>query len=144
MPLRILIMALLFWAHAGLAQPPSVLGKWKTIDDNTGKERSIVELYERDGKVHGKITKLVRAPEDDPDPICDECSEDDPRYKKKIVGMEIMQDMVKSGTEYTDGRILDPESGKVYGCKIWLEGDNLKVRGYWGPFYRTQTWNRAH
>lgn len=122
----------------------SIVGKWNTIDDNSGKERSIVEIFERDGKVYGKVTKIFTAPGEDPDPVCDECEKDDPRYNKKVIGMEIIQDMEKSGDEYTDGQILDPENGKVYNCRLWLEGDDLKVRGYWGPFYRTQTWKKAN
>jgi hypothetical protein len=70
-------------------QGQSIIGKWKTIDDNTGEERSVVEIYEKGGKVYGKIIKLFRKPGEDPDPICDECDADDARYKKKIIGMEI-------------------------------------------------------
>jgi uncharacterized protein (DUF2147 family) len=121
----------------------SAIGKWKTIDDNNGEERSIVEIYERDGKVFGKIVKLFRKPGEDPDPLCDECDSDDDRYMKKIVGMDIIRNMHITDGELADGTILDPESGKVYRCKIWLEGDQLNVRGYWGPFYRTQTWKKV-
>lgn len=120
----------------------TVTGKWKTIDDNTGKERSIIELYEEGDKVAGRIVKLFRAPGEDPDPVCDECEEDDSRYMKKIIGMVILKNLKKDGTEYSGGEILDPEDGKVYRCKVWLDGGNLKVRGYWGPFFRTQTWER--
>jgi Uncharacterized protein conserved in bacteria (DUF2147) len=74
-----------------------VVGKWKTIDDETNEPKSIVELFEREGKIYGKIIKLFRKPGEDPDPICDECSEDDIRFKKKIIGMEILRDMMKSG-----------------------------------------------
>lgn len=132
---------LLFAAKMGFSQ--SIIGKWKTIDDNSGEERSVVEIFEQNGKVYGKILKLFRKPGDDPDPVCDECSEDDPRYNKKVIGMEIIKDMKRAGNELSDGSILDPETGKVYRCKIWLEGDELRVRGYWGPFYRTQTWKKA-
>jgi uncharacterized protein (DUF2147 family) len=126
-----------------VANGQSIVGKWKTIDDNTGEERSIVEIYEKDGKVYGKIIKLFRKPGEDPDPICDDCDPDDPRYKKKIIGMEIISNMVRSGDEYDGGEILDPENGRVYRCKVWIENKDLKVRGYWGPFFRTQTWKRA-
>src|SRR6187549_634918 len=68
----------------------SVIGKWKTIDDNTGEPRSIVDVFERGGKVYGKITKLFRKPGEDQDPLCDDCEAGDPRYMKKIIGMEIM------------------------------------------------------
>ena len=58
--------------------------------------------------------------------------------------MEIIKGMKKSGDEYSEGNILDPEVGKIYSCKLWIEGNDLKVRGYWGPFYRTQTWHKAN
>jgi uncharacterized protein (DUF2147 family) len=92
--------------------------------------------------VFGKIVKLFRKPGEDPDPICDECEEDDPRRNKKIIGMDILLSMKKDGDEYAGGTILDPKIGKVYRCRIWREGNELKVRGYWGPFFRTQTWKR--
>jgi uncharacterized protein (DUF2147 family) len=57
--------------------------------------------------------------------------------------MEILKDMKKTGTEFSEGTILDPKNGKIYNCKIWIENGDLKLRGYWGPFYRTQTWKRA-
>jgi len=59
------------------------------------------------------------------------------------LGMEIIRHMEAEGDEYAGGEILDPEVGRVYRCKLWLEGKNLKVRGYLGPFYRTQTWLRV-
>ncbi len=127
----------------GITASGQVVGKWKTIDDETSQPKSIVEIYERDGKVYGKIVRLFRDPGEDPDPVCDQCEPDDGRYNKKIIGMEIMRDMTKSGDSFDGGDILDPNNGKVYRCKIWLEGSNLMVRGYWGPFYRTQTWLKA-
>jgi uncharacterized protein (DUF2147 family) len=136
-----LLVVFSFFMSASQAQG-TIVGKWKTIDDETQEPRSVVEIFERDGKVYGKIVKLFRKPGEDPDPVCDECDSDDPRYKKKIIGMEILREIVKSGDQYSDGNILDPNNGKVYTCKIWLEGTDLKLRGYWGPFFRTQTWLR--
>ena len=121
----------------------NVIGKWKTIDDSTGEPRSIVDVFERGGKVYGKITKLFRNPGEDPDPLCDDCETDDPRYLKKIIGMEIIEGLIKDDQEYGGGNILDPENGKVYRCKIWVEDKQLKVRGYLGPFFRTQSWLKA-
>jgi uncharacterized protein (DUF2147 family) len=139
---RFLILPLfIFSALAGKAQTV-ITGKWKTIDDDSGKEKSVVEIFERDSKLFGKVVKILDDHRD-PDPVCDECPTDDPRYKKKIIGMEILRDLQRDGDAYTDGDILDPEVGKVYRCKIWLEGDDLMVRGFWGPFYRTQTWKKV-
>ncbi len=121
----------------------SVLGKWKTIDDVSGEIKSVVELFERNGKIFGKVIQTFPKPGADPDPVCTKCDSDDDRYRKKIIGMEILRDLIKSGNEYKEGNILDPENGKVYRCKVWLEGSDLKLRGYWGPFWRTQTWVKA-
>jgi uncharacterized protein (DUF2147 family) len=121
-----------------------ILGKWTTIDDSSGEPRSIVEIVEHDSKVFGKIIRLYPNPGEDPDPVCDKCPEDDDRYNKKVIGLEIIRNLKWSEMELTEGSILDPESGKIYQCKIWLEGVELKVRGYWGPFFRTQTWKKVH
>lgn len=126
------------------ADAQAITGKWETVDDESGKVKSVVEIYERTGKVWGRVVKIFPDPGEDPDPSCTECPEDDPRFNKKIVGMEILQHLNRSGNEYDNGLILDPEIGKIYRCKLWVEGDNLKVRGYWGPFYRTQTWKRVN
>lgn len=138
---QILVVILLLFTFSVNGQ--QIVGQWKTIDDETKKERSIVEIYKVDDSYSGKIIKLQRSLEDDPDPVCDACDPDDSRYLQKIIGMEIIQDMAfdKSSNEYVDGTILDPESGSEYQCKLWLsEEGTLKVRGYIAFFYRTQTW----
>jgi len=62
----------------------NIFGRWKTIDDETGEAKSIVEIYKNGDKVFGKIVDLINPPADDPDPLCDECPEDDPRYNQKV------------------------------------------------------------
>jgi uncharacterized protein (DUF2147 family) len=120
-----------------------ISGKWTSFDDETDEAKSVVDIFEKEGKYYGKIVKLFRKANEDPDPVCTECEPDDPRFNKKVIGMEILKDMKKSGEEFIDGTILDPKNGKLYKCKIWIEDKDLKLRGYWGPFYRTQTWKRA-
>lgn len=121
----------------------TISGKWKSVDDNSGDVRSIVEVYEQSGAYYGKIIRLFPRPTELPDPVCDKCDPKDPRYNTKVIGMVIIRGLRKTGADYEGGDILDPEVGKVYRAKLWLEGKELKVRGYWGPFYRTQTWLRA-
>tara|TARA_R110002072_G_scaffold25580_1_gene85830 strand:+ start:255 stop:689 length:435 start_codon:yes stop_codon:yes gene_type:complete len=127
-----------FFVFSSFAQRTSPIGKWKTVDDNTGKTKSVVEITERNGKAYGKILELFDPPK--PNPVCEECDEDDPRYMKPVKGMEIIQDMVRDGKEWVDGKIMDPENGKVYRCKLWVENGKLRVRGYIAFLYRTQTW----
>jgi uncharacterized protein (DUF2147 family) len=133
----IVLFAIFFAAQV---QAQTVIGRWRTIDDETKKPKSIVEIYEQNGKIYGKIVKLFREPNEDQDPVCDKC--EDSRKNKKIIGMVIINDLVKDGNEYEDGKILDPKKGKIYNCKIWLENGKLMVRGYVAFFFRTQTWVR--
>lgn len=118
----------------------AILGKWKTLDDETGKPRSVVEIYERGGKYYGKIIKLFREPDEEPDPLCTECEGE--LNGKKIIGMEIITDLKynKGDDLFHKGDILDPENGNVYDCKLWVKDGELKVRGYLLFFYRTQIW----
>ncbi len=118
----------------------SIIGKWKTIDDDTGKTESIVEIWKaKDGKFYGKIIKLYD--EDSANRRCTECDKSDSRYNKKIMGMTIITKMKKTGdNEWTGGKILDPKNGKEYTCKLFREGKNLMVRGYIAFLYRTQKW----
>lgn len=127
-----------FFVIQSFAQGVTPIGKWKTVDDNTGKTKSVVEVYEKGGKLFGKVLQLFDP--EKPDPKCEECAADDPRHMKPIVGLEIIRNLTKDGSEYAHGDILDPENGKVYKCKIWVEEGKLMVRGYISFLYRTQTW----
>ena len=136
--MRIIYILALLVATTTLTSAQDIFGKWKTIDDETNKPKSVVEIFEKDGKAYGKIIKLFREPHEDQDPICDECT--DYRKDKKIIGMTIITDMEKDDDEWEDGEILDPDNGKVYDCKLWVEDGKLQVRGYIAFFFRTQTW----
>lgn len=109
----------------------TITGVWKTIDDETGDAKSLVQIYEYDGKHFGRVIHLFNNPD-----IIAVGIEGDP----KIVGLDIIWDMEDSGKRFTNGKILDPKKGKIYSCEIWIEGDNLIVRGKIGPFGRNQTW----
>lgn len=128
-----------FLLMVSLANAQNIVGKWKTIDDETGKPKSVVEIYQKGNEYFGRVIKLFREPSEPQDPVCDKCSDD--RKGKKVLGMEVVRNLKKKGNEYADGTIMDPKKGQVYDCKIWLEGNTLKVRGYVLFLYRTQTWH---
>lgn len=138
--MRIILYTLLLMVSYFSFSQEEIIRKWKTIDDESGKPRSVVEIYERDGKFYGKIIKLFREPGEDPDPVCSECEGE--LNGKKVIGMEIITNMKydRGDDEFHKGEILDPENGNIYDCKLWIEDGNLKVRGYLLFFYRTQTW----
>lgn len=121
------------------AQSP--VGKWDTYDDETGEKKSLIEIYKVGDKLYGKIIKIYDQTKSDAK--CTSCTGD--KKDKAIVGMIIMEDLEKDDDEWDDGEILDPNNGKIYDCKIWLESNEvLKVRGYVGLFYRTQTWKKVN
>jgi uncharacterized protein (DUF2147 family) len=119
-------------------------GKWTTIDDKTGKKKSTVELYKEDGKLYGKIQYLYPREGREDNPKCKLCTDD--RKDQPLVGLQIVRGLEWDGSTWKNGTIVDPENGKVYNVKIWVDKntpDKLNVRGYVGPFYRTQTWERV-
>ncbi|RZJ73752.1 MAG: DUF2147 domain-containing protein [Flavobacterium sp.] len=138
------LLALLFVVAAGMftANAQSVTGKWKTVDDETGEAKSIVEIYEQNGKIYGKIVEILNPAKKNSK--CTKCKGAD--KDKPINGLVIIKGLTKDGSEYTDGDILDPVKGKLYSCTIELDGkDKLNVRGYMGISLlgRTQTWSRV-
>lgn len=141
-----LMTALVVSAAMAAAVPANALdnpaGTWQTLDEKTGKVVSEVELYDQGGKLFGKIVKLTDPNDAQGKPkICTKCPGAD--KDKPIVGLVILKDMGPSGDRYKGGTIMDPDDGKIYKSEIWSEADKLKVRGYLGPFYRTQTWQKA-
>ncbi len=122
-----------------LAAGDAVTGTWKTVDDETGKVMSEVELYEQGGKLFGKITGLTEANDKQGKPkICGKCTGAD--KDQPIVGLVIIKNLSLSEDRYKGGTIMDPEDGKVYKGEVWVQDGKLKVRGYLGIFYKTQTW----
>ena len=139
MPKRnIFILGLLLTFISASSQ--SITGHWKTIDDETGDEKSIVEIYEVDGLVYGKIIEILNPKKKDAK--CTKCEGDN--KNKPILGMLIMDGLTKDDDVYDDGNILNPSNGKVYKCRLKLEEDpnRLQVRGYIAFFYKTQYWQR--
>ena len=135
----LVLIAVLFMSVA-YAQH-GVVGKWKTIDDETGKAISIVEIYEKNGKIYGRVEDIFNPKSRNR--TCENCAGED--KNKPIMGLTVIKGLVKDGNEYNGGKILDPKSGKLYKCYITLESkDKLKVRGYIGISLlgRTQYWHR--
>ncbi len=145
---RSLALALGFALLAGLAHAQATpAGVWKTVDDNTGKEKSLIRIVDADGVYSGRIEKLLD-PATKADAVCDKCT--DERRDQPILGMVVLRSVRQDAADkglWGGGDILDPNNGKVY--KVRLKpidgGAKLEVRGYIGmPMLgRTQTWTRV-
>ena len=146
--IRLAIACVLAGAAApALAQPLTPAGLWKTVDDATKKEKSLVRIVETNGVYSGRVEKIVD-PDAPKDAVCKDCS--DERKDKPILGMTILRGVKASAddkTVFDGGDILDPNNGKVYRVKLKLidNGSRLDVRGYIGTpmLGRSQTWVRA-
>ncbi|PHV10778.1 DUF2147 domain-containing protein [Chitinimonas sp. BJB300] len=123
-----------------LADVNSPVGSWKNISDKTKKVEAVIQIWEENGELHGKLTKLFESKETN----CTACKGD--KQNKPLLGLEIIWGVRKNGDEWTGGEILDPSSGDIYSVKMRLaeQGQQLKVRGFLGIslFGRTQTWLR--
>lgn len=119
----------------------NIEGYWKTIDDKTGKPQSMVAIYDHDGKYFGRII-LTYDVNGNPKDTIEHPSERAPGIvgNPYYAGLDIIWDLQKDGATYKDGQVVDPEEGKVYGAKMWREGDNLIVRGEILFFGRNQAW----
>jgi uncharacterized protein (DUF2147 family) len=123
------------------------VGVWKTIDDESKKEKSLVRITEAGGVFSGKIEKLLD-PESKPDAKCDKCT--DERKDKPILGLPIIRNVKANADDaslWDGGEILDPNNGKTYKVRLRPAdgGKKLEVRGYIGAplLGRTQTWHRV-
>ena len=142
-----ILFALLCMASASTFAQMTPVGLWHTIDDETNQPKGEVRILEKDGVLVGVV---VRGLKDDPNakPNCDKCVDD--RKGQPIIGMEILRGLKREGKEADNlwaggGKILDPTNGKLYTVKmVPIEGGKrLQVRGYIGPFYKTQFWVRV-
>ena len=121
----------------------SPVGLWRNVDDNTGEVKAEIRIGENGGVLYGQIEKSLKK-DGQGDATCDECTDD--RKGKPIAGLDIIRGgrKVEGKDVWEGGKILDPENGKEYRASFTPidGGKKLDVRGYLGPFWRTQTWNR--
>ncbi|MBP1475609.1 DUF2147 domain-containing protein [Frateuria sp. MAH-13] len=138
-----LAAGLLFGSAAVYAANDTPVGTWKTIDDQTGKAKSIVEITEQNGELQARVLKVLQSDEG-PNPTCRKCEGE--RKDKPVEGMVIMWGVTRDGDKWDGGKILDPHNGKTYKVKLSMldGGQKLDVHGYIGfaLLGRSQVWER--
>lgn len=108
----------------------NITGYWTTIDDETKTAKSVVQIYEYQGRYFGRIVDLLKNKQ-----ATAKLPNNPP-----VMGMDIIWDLKQKENQYVGGEILDPTKGKVYGCEIWRDKENLIVRGKISFLGRNQTW----
>lgn len=134
-----LLLALLALSVPALAAD-SPTGRWKTIDDETGQVKSIVEITESAGTLRGQVVDILQS-DRGPNPTCDKCK--GANKDKPIKGMTILWGLAPGGDGWEGGTILDPAKGKTYKSKLKLiDNDKLGVSGCVAFICREQVWIR--
>jgi len=138
----LLAISLIFFSIASFANQ-SPTGSWTTYDDKTKDKSGIVNITMSNGVLYGTVTKIYPGGDRKPDGKCEKCPG---KFKDKPVkGIRFLWGLKKTKENYwSGGKILDPKEGKIYtaSAKLIDGGKKMQVRGYWGPFFRTQTWVR--
>jgi uncharacterized protein (DUF2147 family) len=139
MRISFLVTYLLLFFNATLFAQNQICGKWLSED-----KEGITEIYKYNNKFYGKLIWLKEPYNDEGMPYTDIENPDKTLRARSLHNLVILKDFFYKNSEWKGGTIYDPESGKTYTCTLWLTDKNtLKVRGYWGIFYQTQTWTKT-
>ena len=142
------IGAFLLSAVSSFSFAEDITGLWQSIDDKTGAPKALVEIRkEADNTYAGKVVKLTPRTGYTPKETCVDCPP--PYTNKPIIGLDVVTGLKSTdGLNYTSGRILDPNTGKLYSMKAKLSsnGKRLHLRGYRGisALGRHQIWLRVN
>ena len=138
--MRLLLFILLLLPITSTAQSAQdkILGTWLN-EDKDGH----IKIYKKGNKYYGKITWLKNPNDDNGKPVTDKENPDKSLRNRSIVGLVILKDLMYKDGEWVDGTVYDPNDGKTYTCALWFDNGNLRIRGYWGWFFATETWTRV-
>lgn len=120
----------------GFAQTPDHGRNINGIYWSPGKDAKI-EIYENEGRYFGKTIWIANPGRDQKNP-------ERSLRGRDLLGLVLLSDFKYDGGGYSGGSVYDPKSGKTYDCKITIDGNQLKVRGYVGIslFGRTEYFQR--
>lgn len=150
-PTALVVLVLVWWAAilpaaaaaaASDARLASPVGLWEPLD-GAGRPLGLIRIFEAGGLYYGRIEPS--SPTDDRNARCALCTGD--RHDQPIIGLVLMRHLRPQNGEYVGGDILDPDTGRVWGCSLRLTdgGHQLIMRGFLGiPLLgRSQTWQRV-
>lgn len=126
-----------------------ITGLWKSRDQKSDKPRSLVAVYKYQDMYYGRMVATYDEEGKINDTILEKKSKapgviGNPPY----CGMDFVYDVKKENDSQEKdakykGKIIDPEKGKVYDAELWLDGDNLIVRGEIWIFGKNIPWHKA-
>ena len=137
--LTAVLASLSFAATAQHAASP--IGKWKTLDDKTGKVMTISEIYEtKNGTLAAKIVEAVGVPA-----TCTTCS--GKNANKPMVGIVTLWNLKANKDGSWSGSGYKPSDDRKFNAKsvkLVDGGNKLEVKGCVAFICKTATWVRVH
>jgi uncharacterized protein (DUF2147 family) len=126
---------------ASAQKADAILGQWANPN---GQDHILI--YKKGNKYFGKLDWIKFPNDEQGNPKTDKNNPDKALQSRPDLGLELLKDFTFDGDDvYEDGTIYDPKSGKTYSCKMTIEGNNLKIRGYvlFSLFGRSEVWTRV-
>lgn len=135
--LRFIVLCTLILTSFILVAQNQIVGKWLTED-----KEAHIEIYRNaKGELEGKIVWLKQPDDEKGKPFTDTKNPDAKLRHQPLIGLVIIKNLVADEQKWK-GNIYDPDTGKMYHCSLWVEDNRLKMRGYVGFFYQTETWTK--
>lgn len=135
------LLSLFFPLLLSAQNKDAVIGKWL---NQTGEGE--ITIFKKGDLYFGKLTRIKAANDEYGKPVTDSKNPDKTLANRPILGLEILKGFTYSGANtYENGTVYDPQSGKTYSCKMILNGNKLKIRGFIGISLlgRTEVWTRT-
>ena len=114
---KYLFLILMFISSSLLAGDQWPMGKWNMLDDFTELPEAMIQISAlKTGGFEGKIIEVFPRPDDDPVDVCKPCVGLD--KNKPIIGLAVFKQLKLNAKKELVGKVLDPDSGKVYKCEL--------------------------
>jgi uncharacterized protein (DUF2147 family) len=136
-----LLIALTSGLVVSAQKADAILGQWANPN---GQDHILI--YKKGNKYFGKLDWIKFPNDEQGNPKTDKNNPDKALQSRPDLGLELLKDFTFDGDDvWDDGTIYDPKSGKTYSCKMTVEGNNLKIRGYvlFSLFGRSEVWTRV-
>ena len=136
-----LLIAMTFGFYVSAQKADAILGQWANPN---GQDHILI--YKKGSKYFGKLDWIKFPNDEQGNPKTDKNNPDKALQSRPDLGLELLKDFTFDGDDvWDDGTIYDPKSGKTYSCKMTIEGNNLKIRGYvlFSLFGRSEVWTRV-
>ncbi|MGI6432574.1 MAG: DUF2147 domain-containing protein [Sphaerochaetaceae bacterium] len=131
----VLLTAFVFFSFKAHAST-EVVGLWKSVDARKGFTTSVMVVYEYQQRLYGRV---IISYDEKTGALVDSWQEPSLRierlaHKPLVVQHDLFWGLSLDNQKWVGGTIIDPRSGRTYGCDVWIEDNLLVIRGKLGPF----------